>query len=103
MMVDCSGFVQMAFNPTAYAKAVAEQTGGRVIIDRSLDNLDLPDPIGYQEGDILLYHSGVYCLHAYEWVCLINNQGQLLYNPKPYDFMVEEKPDTKQWIRLLEE
>lgn len=103
MMIDCSGYVQMAFNPIEYAEAVAKRTGGRVYIECGPDNLDLPDPDKYQEGDILQNHGGVYCLHAYEWICLIDNRGWIPCNPKPHNFMVEEKQDTKQWIRLLEE
>ena len=102
-MIDCTGYVQMAFNYTAYAEAAAERTGGRVFVDCGLDNFDLPDTNEYQEGDIIQNHSGIYCLHDYEWVCLIDKRGLIPCNPKPHDFMVNEKPDTKQWIHLLEE
>ena len=92
-------------DPLTYAREVASQIGGTLYFAGSIEDLELPDPNNFRDGDVIVHFDKVYVKNG-NWVELVDNR----YNPNglytfEYEtqYEVEEETDTTLWLALLED
>jgi len=93
----------MRNDPSMYAREIANQIGGTLYYTGSINDLELPNPNNFRDGDVVIHFDGIYAKIHGDWTKLADSSGSVYSFDNEYEPKYEEETDTAPWLALLED